>query len=140
MVSSKTSLEPTRNKMMSRVRSENSKAELLVFGYLRKNKVYFQKHYKRAPGSPDIAIPRKKRAVFIDGDFWHGRRFTQTLESRGSGDYWTQKVLKNILRDGTQMRVLGELDWKVLRIWESDINRKRTRGLALNKIKNFLTG
>lgn len=40
-----------------------------VFSHLRKNGIYFQKHYNKAPGSPDIALPRKKICVFIDGDF-----------------------------------------------------------------------
>ena len=60
---------------MSKIRSKNTKAELIVFRELRKRKIHFQKHYKKVVGSPDIAIPRKKIAIFIDGDFWHGRNF-----------------------------------------------------------------
>lgn len=75
-----------RREVMSRIRGKNTKAELIVFRYLRKEGVYFQKHYKRAPGSPDIALPRKKRAVFIDGDFWHGKTIDRVME-RGPEDY-----------------------------------------------------
>lgn len=123
---------------MAKVRSKNSKVELLAFSFLRKNGVYYQKHYRKAPGNPDIALPRKKKAVFIDGDFWHGRRLEQTLKTRGPDDYWTLKVQKNVARDKMQMRELEELGWSTLRIWESDINRKRTREETLEKIKDFL--
>lgn len=69
-----------RSEVMSKIRGKNTKAELVVFRYLRKEGVYFQKHYKRALGSPDIALPLKKRAVFIDGDFWHGKTIDRVME------------------------------------------------------------
>jgi DNA mismatch endonuclease (patch repair protein) len=59
-----------RSEVMSRIKSSNTRAEKIVYSYLRKQKVYFRKHYKNASaGDPDIAKPRLKRAVFIDGDF-----------------------------------------------------------------------
>ena len=66
-----------RSEIMSKIRSEETQIEQIVYRYLRKQGVYFQKHYKKAPGSPDIALPKKKIAVFIDGDFWHGWRFSK---------------------------------------------------------------
>jgi DNA mismatch endonuclease (patch repair protein) len=124
-----------RSEIMSLVRSKNSKAECLVFSYLRKEKIYFQKHYKKATGNPDIALPRKQIAVFIDGDFWHGRH----LEKVTNDKFWLDKINKNINRD---LKVNSELKaegWRILRVWESDINRKRTRENMLEKIKVFLT-
>jgi DNA mismatch endonuclease (patch repair protein) len=128
-----------RKEVMRLIKSKNSKAELIVFKYLRSQKVYFQKHYKGAPGTPDIALPRKKKAVFIDGDFWHGKRLQETIERRGVNDYWTIKVMKNIERDKRQRKALVDADWKVLTVWESDINRKRTRDSALANIMRFLS-
>jgi DNA mismatch endonuclease (patch repair protein) len=128
-----------RKEVMRLIKSKNSKAELVVFKYLRKEKVYFQKHYKRAPGTPDIALPRKKLAVFIDGDFWHGKRLKETIERRGVDDYWTQKILTNIKRDKAQREKLAKDGWRVLAVWESDINRLRTQNNALSQIKQFLT-
>jgi DNA mismatch endonuclease (patch repair protein) len=128
-----------RHEVMRLVKSKNSKAELIVFKYLRKQGIYFQKHYKRAPGTPDIALPRKKVAVFIDGDFWHGKRLQETIERRGKEDYWTLKVLKNIERDQRQRAELRANSWQVLSIWESDILRKRTRDQKLSEIMIFLT-
>ena len=119
---------------MTLVKSKNSRAELLVFAYLRKNRVYFQKHYAKAPGNPDIALPRKKRAVFIDGDYWHGRHLEKVTKNK----FWKDKISKNLVRDRVVMKKLELNNWSVLRVWESDIIRKRTRQDALQRIKEFL--
>ena len=66
---------------MSKIRSKNTKLEVLVFRELRKRGVYFQKHYERVVGKPDIALPRKRKAVFLDGDFWHGYDFPDRKRS-----------------------------------------------------------
>lgn len=133
-------LSPDERRLrMQAVKSKNSKAELIVFRYLRRNKIYFQKHYSRASGSPDVALPRKKKAIFIDGDFWHGRSIAKVME-RGIDDYWTKKIQANMARDIKQMQLLGEDGWTVLRVWESNLLRKRTQLSELKKIHEFLTG
>ena len=128
------------SEIMSRIRSKNTEAEKIVFSFLRKNKIYFQKHYKRIPGSPDIASPRKKKAVFIDGDFWHGRDFERVKKNRDADDYWVKKIGDNIERDKKQRAAIKEEGWAVLKIWESNLKRKSSRAEQLEKIKNFLTG
>jgi len=127
-----------RREVMRLIKSKNSKAELLVFSYLRREGTYFQRHYRRAPGTPDIALPRKKKAIFIDGDFWHGRNYTHRLKGRVPSDYWVQKITRNIKRDKEIQRILKNAGWQTLRVWESDILRKGTRFAALNKIQKFL--
>ena len=62
-------LKEKRSLIMSKIRSKNTKIEVNVFRELRKRGIYFQKHYKGTIGNPDIALPRKKKAIFIDGDF-----------------------------------------------------------------------
>jgi len=120
---------------MSKIRSKNTKAELIVFRELRKRKIYFQKHYKKAAGSPDIAFPRKKMAIFIDGDFWHGRNFAKD-KNRLPKKYWREKIGTNILRDKKKGARLKRKGWKILRLWESDILKDEEN--ALSKIISFL--
>ena len=91
-------------------------------------------------GKPDIALPRKRRAVFIDGDFWHGRHFDRLLRSRPAGDYWIKKLEYNISRDKQQFEELTDTCWKVLRVWESDIKRKHSRYDSIDKIVVFFKG
>ena len=106
-----------RSEIMSRIKSKNTKAEVLIFKELRKRGIYFQKHYKRAAGNPDIALPRKKKAVFIDGDFWHGWKFKKN-KKRLPKKYWVEKIESNIARDKKNRAKLRKEGWQVLRVWE----------------------
>jgi DNA mismatch endonuclease (patch repair protein) len=125
-----------RSEIMSRIRSSNTKAELLVFKELRKRKVYFQKHYKRAIGKPDIALPRKKKAVFIDGDFWHGYNY-DSLKNKLSKQFWISKIESNIRRDEIVNAKLIQDGWEILRVWENEINKNFN--YCMDKIFVFLT-
>lgn len=129
-----------RSQIMAAVKSRDTKVELLVFRYLRRRKIYFQKHYKRVVGNPDIALPRKKKAVFIDGDFWHGRDYADVLDRYGLDHYWTQKIARNIERDRVKREELTTIGWKVYQVWESDLNRKGSQADALKGIETFLLG
>ncbi len=133
--------EPEKRRfIMSRIRGKNTKVERLVFSYLRKEKVYFQKHYRTKQGIVlDIALPRKKKAVFIDGDFWHGRTVEKVRARRGKDDFWTKKIERNIERDAEQTQILAKNGWRFIRIWESDLMRKRTSSQALASVADFLT-
>jgi DNA mismatch endonuclease (patch repair protein) len=127
-----------RSEIMSRIRSEDTQAEKIAFHFLRKNGMYFQKHYKRVLGKPDLALPRKKKAVFIDGDFWHGRDYERIVKSRPDNDYWPIKIANNIARDKRNREELRKNGWTLLVVWESDIKRKSTRDAGLRAIKDFL--
>lgn len=124
-----------RSLIMSRIRSKNTKVEISVFRELRKRGIYFQKHYKKAIGNPDIALPRKKKAIFIDGDFWHGYNFIE-LKKRLPKKYWLKKIENNINRDSNNNLQLKENGWEVLRIWEHSINKNI--GKEIEKIIVFL--
>lgn len=127
-----------RSEIMSRIRSKETLAEKIAFKYLRQQKIYFQKHYARAAGKPDIALPRKKKAVFIDGDFWHGKTYEKVLKNRPSDDYWVKKIARNMERDEQQREALVNAGWSILQIWEEDIKRKSTRRTTLELIGSFL--
>lgn len=123
-----------RSWVMSRVKGKNNALEKKVFSHLRKSGLYFQKHYTKAPGSPDIALPRKKLCVFIDGDFWHGRRIESTHDKLTP--FWREKILTNIKRDNKNKRKLRKDGWKILRVWESDVKKNQTK--FFDKISYFL--
>ncbi len=124
-----------RSEIMSKIRSKNTKAEVLVFRELRRRGIYFQKHYKRAIGSPDIALPRKKKAVFIDGGFWHGYNFKKQKE-RLPKKYWLAKIEGNIKRDRKNRAKLKREGWEVLRVWEHEVIKKFD--ITIDKIIIFL--
>lgn len=124
-----------RSLIMSKIGSKNTKVEISVFRELRKRGIYFQKHYKNAVGNPDIALPRKKKAIFIDGDFWHGYNFVE-LKKRLPKKYWLKKIENNINRDNNNNLRLSENGWEILRIWEHSINKNVDK--EIEKIINFL--
>jgi len=126
-----------RSEIMSKIRSKDTKAEVLVFKELRKRNLYFQKHYKKTIGYPDIALPRKKKAVFIDGDFWHGYNFNK-LKKRLPKEYWLGKITRNVKRDRNNRRWLKNDGWSVIRVWEHEL-QKKTLQKTIDKISNFLT-
>lgn len=126
-----------RSEIMSHIRSKNTKAEVLVFKELRRRGVYFQKHYQKAAGSPDIALPRKKIAVFIDGDFWHGYRFSR-YRDRLPKEYWREKIESNIKRDKRNRRILKNEGWEVMRVWEHELKKKPFLN-TIEKIARFLS-
>lgn len=127
-----------RSELMSRIRSKETKPELIAFAAMRARGVGFQKHYSRVPGNPDLARPRKKLAVFIDGDFWHGRELSRVIAKHGADSAWAKKLETNVRRDREKEELLRSLGWAVLRVWASDITRKSSRQLSLDRIEDFL--
>lgn len=120
---------------MSKIRGKNTKPELAVFRELRKRKIYFQKHYRLGRISIDVALPKKKIGVFIDGDFWHGRNFIKTRK-RLPKVYWRAKIEGNIARDKKTRLALRRKGWRVLRVWEYQIFKNSEK--TITKIKEFI--
>ena len=132
-------LDPNeRSALMASIRSKDTKPELIAFAELKSRGMTFQRHYEKAPGKPDIAKPRKKLAVFIDGDFWHGRELDRVIAKYGEESSWVTKLRRNIARDREQEAALRASGWSVLRIWESDIKRIRTRAQTIDIMVEFL--
>lgn len=89
----------------------------------------FRKNVKTLPGKPDIVFPRSRIVIFCDGDFWHGRNWTQLktkLSCGANSDYWIAKINSNILRDKKNTEILKNLGWRVIRVWESEIKTSLT--------------
>ena len=102
---------------------------------MRSKGIYFQKHYNKAAGCPDVALPAKKIAVFIDGDFWHGYKFKVRKRSLPK-KYWQEKIEENVSRDKRNRAKLRRQGWKVLRVWEHELQKSKDK--TLQKIIKFL--
>jgi len=108
-----------RSALMSRIHSKNTTPERTICNALRRRGLHFSTHAKDLPGRPDIVFRRIKLAVFIDGDFWHGWRFP--LWRHKLSPKWQDKIAANRERDNRNFRKLRRLGWKVLRLWEHQI-------------------
>ena len=107
-----------------RVGRSDTKAEVLLRKELWHRGYRYRKNYGDLPGKPDLAFIGQKVAVFVDGDFWHGRNWEvqrRQIAQRHNSEYWIQKIEYNRTRDKKVKEQLSELGWKVLRLWETDI-------------------
>lgn len=114
-----------RHKNMSHIRSRDTGPELMLRRALWKAGVRYRKNDPRLPGRPDIVISRGRIAIFVDGDFFHGRdmeKISRDLKSRR--EYWLPKIRRNKERDEEVNDLLTEDGWLVLRFWESRIRRE----------------
>ena len=102
---------------MSKVQLKNGKAETLLAKKLWKVGVRYRKNYKQLPGSPDIAILKYRVAIFIDGEFWHGKDWdTRKTKLKHNVEYWQTKIEENINRDIRVNNELNLLGWRVFEI------------------------
>ncbi|WP_264028983.1 very short patch repair endonuclease [Cellulosimicrobium sp. SH8] len=67
----------------------------------------------------DVAFTRVKVAVFVDGCYWHGCPQHGT-RPRSNSDWWSAKFAANQSRDRDTDRLLQELGWTVVRVWEHE--------------------
>lgn len=67
----------------------------------------------------DIAFPRAKVAIFIDGCFWHGCSEHRTIPS-ANRNWWEAKIAATRLRDAETADHLERSGWTCLRFWEHE--------------------
>ena len=111
-----------RRKNMQNIRSEGTLPERLIAAELKKRKIYFAKNVKTVFGRPDFVFRRKKVAVFVDSDFWHGRR-TRCKMPKSNTEFWRNKINHNRRRDRKVNIELKKEGWTVIRLWETDIKK-----------------
>ncbi|MDR0265070.1 MAG: very short patch repair endonuclease [Sphingobacterium sp.] len=128
---------PKRSRMMSRIRSRNSKPELTLRRALWSKNIRFRLHDKSLPGTPDIVIKKYKLAIFVDGEFWHGFDWKNKRETIKSNRlFWIPKIERNMQKDIRVNKALRDMDYVVFRFWTQDILKNLPR--VLNQIELFL--
>lgn len=119
-----------RSYVMSRILSRNTAPERLMRQILHSLGYRYRLHVKSLPGKPDIVMKKYGLVIFIHGCFWHlHKNCRDGTIPKTRVKYWREKLLKNRARDSDHMRRLKRLGWKVLRLWECDIERKPGRVL-----------
>jgi DNA (cytosine-5)-methyltransferase 1 len=124
---------------MARVKSRGTAPEQLLRRALRKAGLRFRSCDTKLPGKPDFVLPAQRLAVFVDGDFWHGRQWQtrkhaslegQFAQSK-SREYWLRKIRRNMSRDMDNTADLLNKGWSVARFWETEIHRNPDECLRL---------
>jgi DNA mismatch endonuclease (patch repair protein) len=115
--------EESRSALMSRIGSKDTAPEMVVRRLLHAMGYRFRLHRKDLPGTPDIVLPRLRKAIFVHGCFWHahGCRIGRPPKSRP--EFWEPKLARNKLRDAEKSSALREAGWDVLTLWQCEIKR-----------------
>lgn len=107
---------------MAKVKLKNGTAEQLLAKKLWHLGCRYRKNDKRLPGSPDIAILKYHVAVFVDGEFWHGKDWEQKkAHLHKNREYWIEKIEENMARDIRVNEKLCEIGWIPVHFWSKDV-------------------
>jgi DNA mismatch endonuclease, patch repair protein len=112
---------PEALRRMKSQRQRDTAAEKLVRSLLHRSGFRFRVQYplpnlrRRA----DVAFPRLRIAVFIDGCFWHGCPEHGTWPKQND-EWWREKIDTNRRRDLDTDAKLSEQGWLVVRVWEHE--------------------
>ncbi len=125
-----------RSAVMRSVKSKNTGAEMKVRQLLHAAGFRYFLHVKNLPGKPDIVFPRRKKAIFVHGCFWHQHPGCRSAHRPASNsDYWNAKLDRNMARDERNLAILRESGWEIFVVWECDI---RDQDTLLETLKSFL--
>ena len=110
--------QQTRSRMMSGIRGQNTKPELLIRKGLFALGFRYRLHSPGLPGKPDIVLKKYGAVIFVNGCFWHGHdcplfKWPKTREA-----FWRAKIEANRQRDDAALAELTRSDWRVLTVWE----------------------
>lgn len=111
-----------RSKIMKSIKGKGTKIEVMLAKALWHKGIRYRKNDRSVFGTPDISIKKHKIAIFVDGEFWHGKDWHENRIDTNK-DFWKNKILKNIKRDELVNKTLAEQGWTVLRFWENDVNK-----------------
>lgn len=113
-----------RSERMSRIRSKDTKPEMKLRRLVHGMGYRYRLHVSSLPGKPDLVFPGKRAIIFVHGCFWHRHpdphcKLARLPKSRL--DFWLEKLEANRMRDMRDQRRLHELGWRVLVVWECEI-------------------
>ncbi|AYV45099.1 very short patch repair endonuclease [Caulobacter flavus] len=111
-----------RSERMSRIKSRDTKPELVLRSAMHRKGFRFRVNDTRLPGKPDIVFPKYRAAVFVHGCFWHrhpGCSIATTPKSNTA--FWMEKFDRNVARDARSREALEASGWRVFTVWECDL-------------------
>ena len=109
---------------MSHIRSKDTKPEVTVRKYLFSKGFRYSKNVKTLPGCPDIVLPKYKTVIFVNGCFWHKHDCPRFVWPSSNEDYWREKIIRNVKRDGDNYEQLEASGWNIYVVWECQLKKK----------------
>jgi len=129
----------TRSRMMSGIRSNNTKPEILTRKALHALGYRFKLDSKIGKIKPDIVLRKYKVAVFVHGCYWHQHKGCKLAYSdRNYSEKWKKKFSDNKIRDHKVERQLLDEGWRVAVIWECVTRDKVVFGETIKRLAKWI--
>jgi DNA mismatch endonuclease, patch repair protein len=110
-----------RSARMRRVRQAGTKPEIIVRRLLWAAGYRYRLNRRDLPGSPDVVLAGRRKAIFVHGCFWHRHPgCPKTTTPRTNADYWLPKLAENCARDARAIADLEAAGWDALVVWECE--------------------
>ena len=130
----------TRNYNMSRIRSKDTKPEMLVRKFLHSNGFRYRLHDKKLPGKPDLVLRKHNTVIFVHGCFWHGHENCKYFSiPKTRTEWWRNKINRNKQKDRENQADLIERGWKLIVIYECGLKKDRIRETLEQVIAKILS-
>lgn len=129
-----------RSERMSRIRSKDSKPEMVVRRLVHGMGFRYRLHRKDVPGKPDLVFGSRKKVIFVHGCFWHRHNDSACKLARlpkSRLDFWLPKLERNAQRDAENSAHLEALGWDEMVVWECEV-RKSNLPILQDRIREFL--
>ena len=124
---------------MSRIRSKNTKPEIIVRHALHKLGFRFRLDSKVGKIKPDIVLRSRKVAIFVHGCFWHQHSGCKLAYSgRDYSKDWLKKFENNKERDIRTNKQLTNEGWRVAIVWECGTRNKNDFKKIIFQLDNFI--
>ena len=123
-------LTPEQRKKCRKASSKKkaTKPELLLAKYLWALGLRYRKNDRSIFGTPDLSFKRYKIAIFIDGEFWHGKDWDiRKYDIKSNKDFWISKIEHNMNRDKKVNDYLISKGWVIFRFWGKDVLKNREK-------------
>ena len=119
---------------MRKVKNKNTTPELIIRKLLcEMGYSHYRLQSRHLPCRPDIIYPGMKKAIFVNGCFWHKHDCGRFVWPSSNIEYWIPKINRNVERDEENYKKLIDMGWKVLIIWECEL-KKNVREKRLTKL------
>lgn len=111
-----------RSAHMAKIRSKNTKPEIMLRRMLHRDGLRYRLHDRRLPGKPDLVFAGRRKVIFVNGCFWHGHDCpVGSRLPKSNTEFWTDKRLRNQERDARQRIQLLDQGWSYLDVWECEV-------------------
>lgn len=128
-----------RGERMRRVRSKNTKPEMIVRRLVHGLGIRYRLHDRELPGSPDLVFRKRRKVIFVHGCFWHRHSDPTCKRARmpkSRQDFWGPKLEGNRERDVRTQEALNVMGWEQMVVWECECGQTEH---LVNRLREFLS-